>query len=193
MSVSRWRRVEYTDDGCSIYECLSCYKRWEARTNPSYEWKFCPYCASEWTGEEEYDDKVFERKEAQVSTIKRIEVYLQMKLYIRESEGYEVFFFECLEEDNGKDGWEDVDRFVLHNLEYKGEDVCTSRNHYDQIKYCKDLGTKILEHAKKLKSAKYHEDYFLYTDGIELRVSVKYPNQDEYFIPITRQIESLKS
>jgi len=43
MSIPFWRYQDGSDDGCSVYECLSCYKGWEARTNPKYsEWKFCP-------------------------------------------------------------------------------------------------------------------------------------------------------
>ena len=29
-----WRYVEYTDDGCATYECLSCKSRWEGRGAP---------------------------------------------------------------------------------------------------------------------------------------------------------------
>lgn len=31
-----WRYVEYTDDGCSIYQCLSCMNKWESRDAPGY-------------------------------------------------------------------------------------------------------------------------------------------------------------
>lgn len=59
MSINYWRYVEYTDDGCSLYQCLSCYETWESRTAPGYfdlednyarTWKFCPYCGVEWSG-----------------------------------------------------------------------------------------------------------------------------------------------
>jgi hypothetical protein len=69
VSIPAAREVEYTDDGCSVYQCLSCYNTWEGRTsiltseciNPEesdpinykfktlYHWKFCPYCGIEWT------------------------------------------------------------------------------------------------------------------------------------------------
>jgi len=56
MSLSKYRNVDYTDDGCTLYECLNCYKRWEARTNPEWsEWKFCPTCGCEWEGELKWD------------------------------------------------------------------------------------------------------------------------------------------
>lgn len=59
MSINYWRYVEYTDDGCSLYQCLSCYETWESRTSPGYfgvdddylaHWKFCPYCGTQWAG-----------------------------------------------------------------------------------------------------------------------------------------------
>lgn len=56
MSIPFWRYVDYTDDGCSVYECLDCYRSWEARTDPKYSgWKFCPYCGCEWEGQREWD------------------------------------------------------------------------------------------------------------------------------------------
>jgi len=59
MSIPFWRYQDGSDDGCSVYECLSCYKGWEARTNPKYsEWKFCPYCGCTWEGEKEWDTGV---------------------------------------------------------------------------------------------------------------------------------------
>ena len=58
MSICRWRKIEYTDDGCTLYECLHCYQRFEGRFFLG-DWKFCPYCGAEWKGEHEwlfYDD-----------------------------------------------------------------------------------------------------------------------------------------
>lgn len=68
--VPYWRHVEYTDDGCSIYQCLDCKEKWEARTPPGYMeyekldgqlgpndepiyhpvFKYCPYCSVEFEG-----------------------------------------------------------------------------------------------------------------------------------------------
>lgn len=64
MSIPKWRYVDYTDDGCSIYQCLNCYVKWEARTSPKYgEWKFCPHCGCKWNGEREWDANAkWERK-----------------------------------------------------------------------------------------------------------------------------------
>jgi len=58
MSIPKWRYVEYTDDGCTVYQCLSCYDSIEGRFSPA-DWKFCPYCGVEWEGEHKwliYDD-----------------------------------------------------------------------------------------------------------------------------------------
>jgi hypothetical protein len=40
--------VEYTDDGCSIYQCLWCKCTFETRDNPEYQWNFCPKCGRSW-------------------------------------------------------------------------------------------------------------------------------------------------
>jgi len=48
MAIPKWRNVRYTDDGCTIYECLHCYYRWEARSSPKM---FCMNCGTKWTEE----------------------------------------------------------------------------------------------------------------------------------------------
>lgn len=53
--LNRWRYVAYTDDGASIYQCLKCYEKWEARTSPGDRWRFCPYCGTIWDGQHEWD------------------------------------------------------------------------------------------------------------------------------------------
>lgn len=52
MSIPKWREIEYTDDGCSLYQCLHCYEKWEGRSSPEYGWKFCPFCGVKWDGQE---------------------------------------------------------------------------------------------------------------------------------------------
>jgi hypothetical protein len=44
----QYRYVEYTDDGCSIYQCLWCKCTFETRDNPEYQWNFCPKCGRSW-------------------------------------------------------------------------------------------------------------------------------------------------
>ncbi len=43
----QYRKVEYTDDGCSNYQCLWCLNTMEIRDNPRY-WNFCPKCGRSW-------------------------------------------------------------------------------------------------------------------------------------------------
>ena len=49
--LNKWRYVDYTDDGCSIFECLYCHYKWESRTTPK-DWKWCPVCGVKWDGEQ---------------------------------------------------------------------------------------------------------------------------------------------
>lgn len=62
MSIPYWREVKYTDDGCSVYECLNCYSGWESRSAPWWSedgkkperkgvWNFCPVCGVKWIGQ----------------------------------------------------------------------------------------------------------------------------------------------
>ena len=60
MSLNAYRAVCYTDDGCTLYQCLNCYNSWESRTEPGWfdgegkyhvDWRFCPYCGTEWEGQ----------------------------------------------------------------------------------------------------------------------------------------------
>lgn len=52
MPIPKFREKRDTDDGCSVFQCLSCYQEWESRTPPEYGWKYCPYCGVEWKGQE---------------------------------------------------------------------------------------------------------------------------------------------
>lgn len=45
-----WRKRHYTDDGCTLYECLNCHCGWEGRDDP-HLWNFCPHCGCEWVGQ----------------------------------------------------------------------------------------------------------------------------------------------
>jgi hypothetical protein len=40
---------DYTDDGCSLYECLLCHEKWEDRRSTG--WKFCSFCGTKWESE----------------------------------------------------------------------------------------------------------------------------------------------
>lgn len=45
--LNKWRLVEYTDDGCSLYECLKCKDQWESRSSPR---NYCSECGTKWEG-----------------------------------------------------------------------------------------------------------------------------------------------
>ena len=47
LSKGQFRFLQYTDDGCSLFECLWCKKQVEIRDNPNY-WCFCPHCGKSW-------------------------------------------------------------------------------------------------------------------------------------------------
>ena len=49
MSITKYRHMNYTDDGCDLYQCLNCYKTLEIRYIP--DWKFCPMCGIEFSGQ----------------------------------------------------------------------------------------------------------------------------------------------
>lgn len=50
--INKYRRVEYTDDGCTAYECLKCKAQWEARNF----WNvYCGKCGTKWDGELVWD------------------------------------------------------------------------------------------------------------------------------------------
>jgi DNA-directed RNA polymerase subunit RPC12/RpoP len=53
MTIPTIRSMYYTDDGCTLYQCLNCQAQIETRnlvakyqTNELL-WKFCPYCGIE--------------------------------------------------------------------------------------------------------------------------------------------------
>lgn len=43
----QFRKVRYTDEGCSLFECLWCKKQVEARGHIG-SWNFCPHCGKSW-------------------------------------------------------------------------------------------------------------------------------------------------
>jgi hypothetical protein len=72
MSIPYWREVQYTDDGCSVYQCLNCYSKWESRTAPWWSkdgkkpekegiWNRCPVCGCRWVGQIIPKEKLYHR------------------------------------------------------------------------------------------------------------------------------------
>ena len=52
MAINRWREVRGTDEGCMIFQCLSCYGQWEGR-GYLRGWSYCPLCGTKWDGKQE--------------------------------------------------------------------------------------------------------------------------------------------
>lgn len=90
MAIPYWREVRYTDDGCSIYECLNCYNSWESRSPPWNEykgirsarggiWRLCPICGCHWLGQKSSEKEKYypcsNNDRLQVCNFKIIEVY----------------------------------------------------------------------------------------------------------------------
>lgn len=52
--LNKYRRIEYTDDGCTLYECLKCKAKWECRNF----WNvYCGKCGTKWDGELEWEEE----------------------------------------------------------------------------------------------------------------------------------------
>ena len=50
MGLNKYRYVEYADDGCDVYECMSCKDRWEVRSFPTV---YCGNCGVKFEGKHE--------------------------------------------------------------------------------------------------------------------------------------------
>lgn len=58
--AGQYRRVQYTDDGCTQYQCLWCMNHIEIRDDPQF-WCFCPKCAKSWFTRLECRDRGYPR------------------------------------------------------------------------------------------------------------------------------------
>lgn len=47
LKKGQFRKVRYSDDGCTIFQCMWCKQTIEIRDNPDY-WNFCPKCGKSW-------------------------------------------------------------------------------------------------------------------------------------------------
>jgi hypothetical protein len=52
--IPKYRCVEYTNDGCSIWQCLSCKAKWECRYG---HFHYCGNCGVKWEGELVWDSE----------------------------------------------------------------------------------------------------------------------------------------
>jgi hypothetical protein len=48
LHLGQYRKIEYTDDGCSRYQCMWCKGCVEIRDDPKWGWNFCPKCGKSW-------------------------------------------------------------------------------------------------------------------------------------------------
>jgi hypothetical protein len=172
MSINRWRNKIGTDDGCSIYECLSCYKEWEARTSPKWaEWVHCPYCGCIWEGEiENTSEKTWERQGYKYSKDTTPTYELEIKTYMDEldEEGNEVLLQD----------WEHIDCNLLNDLgideiNYGGQRGPYEKRHYNIYAYWMRMARLIVEAAGK---EGYHgkRDPFMFVRKFSLRLKMKY-------------------
>ena len=60
MKLNQFRKVGYTEDGCTAYECLLCGKGAEARY---MGFTYCSHCGTKWDGELKWDENAsYEKK-----------------------------------------------------------------------------------------------------------------------------------
>lgn len=59
------REIEYTEDGCYLFECLWCHAQWEARTKG---FRFCPHCGIEWAERVSSDNIRYKRSKFRQAT-----------------------------------------------------------------------------------------------------------------------------
>jgi hypothetical protein len=50
MGLNKYRDVEYSDDGCEVYECMACKAQWEVRYFPT---AYCGNCGIKFEGQHE--------------------------------------------------------------------------------------------------------------------------------------------
>ena len=182
MSIPKWRHVEYTDDGCNVYQCLSCYDSIEGRFSPSY-WKFCPYCGVEWQGEHKwliYDDnfKVIEparlkedRKVPSGNITCNIELQ-ELSLYRRDDNTYESLsgkdqWRSIYYEDNLFNGWKDCDKIRSHWEEVRCGLIGKYGIKYGGYVYYKKFTAFLLESV-----ANNNNIVFSFSDGCEYRLRI---------------------
>lgn len=176
MSIPKWRKVEYSDDGCSIYECLSCYKKWEARTDPEHaEWKLCPYCGTKWVGHIDSDDKKYERKNKRYISQPRYDVLLQLRFSVSDG-GWTAWDnytpnFTLL--DSHFESHPEIQSMLKHGREHPsllGKDQTHQYKiqHFNTVAYYCKLGRKIIEGANNWGDS----DFYWLADGIEGKVVV---------------------
>ncbi len=67
-----YRTIQYTDDGCTAYQCLACKATWEARYMPT---KFCGACGIELKGHHESREHGYREWRENIPQSKPIKTY----------------------------------------------------------------------------------------------------------------------
>jgi len=166
MSIPAWRKIEYTDDGCYVYQCLNCYKSWEGRTSPEWgSWNFCPVCGVNWTHEiKDEEDKIYKRRSYKYSKLDRAaEVTLEVKHY-QEAGDYECFI-----------DWE----WVKYGMSFyglpphNGEPYKHMHDVYQDYMYQVKIAHLIKDLAQAYTDEnKVCNNFFMFSNRYELRVKI---------------------
>lgn len=193
MSIPKWRYVEYTDDGCTIYQCLSCYGHIEGRLNPA-DWKYCPYCGVEWEGEHKwliYDDnyKVIEparRKEDRRIPSGKISWNIELQelsLFRRDDGAYESLGERdkwsslYYPEDNLFNGWEDCNKITKHWRDVRRNLIDKYGIKYGDYIYYKKFTAFLLESVTQ-------SHIFNFADGCDYRLRI---TQEKWYRDIIQE------
>lgn len=142
MALKKWIYKKYTNDGCSVYGCLTCNAQWDVRSIPT---NYCPNCGIKFEGG--IGEDVVES-----ARDKRNKVYDHTKYsYIVES--------RHILDDNTKTNWEYEYQYSKSNREINQK---YSRN-VQRLQYPLNILRASIE--KNLEIEKHH-----FTKGIQYRI-----------------------
>jgi len=104
------RHVRYTDDGCDVWQCLSCKQDWESRSQVAGDWpemkyfKYCPYCGLEWAGQHKWDEQkkwnlghgqVYASERARTERLRPLKFKLQERFIPLDNSGKDLEYEEA--------------------------------------------------------------------------------------------------
>lgn len=133
--LNKYREITYTDDGCTLYECLSCKAEWESRYFPK---TFCANCGIKFDGKLEWN-----REESGA--------YRRVKYYRPEPHiTYYVEYERISEDGTFNSGWKCV--YGGHDINYDKNPLFSDLVH--QLDMCL---REIRSHRKKTEFDSYIE------------------------------------
>lgn len=115
------RSVEYTDDGCMVFQCLCCYGTFEIRghvychyTKPKWQFRYCPKCGIRF---EVYHDSAEQKDEMQSLKDRYWDNYKREQERINKSKHWiiETRFSDAHLWGNLYNDWKEEVRFSLYN------------------------------------------------------------------------------